>query len=182
MALSGKDVTKPASIILYGIIVWAKCICCPRALQAERPLLTCFFVPLFSDPVTFLPDGVVLGLWNIAWGFSSLQKDKRWTNILVWFFSRKKVYRTWRELWSVIVFEFPLVPGSAHARPSTQPPIKNSGNFLGQTLYFLWLKTPCKISEPYNNHFWEKSNARREREFPLVPMGVSTWGASPNLL
>ena len=28
----------------------------------------------------------------------------------------------------------------------------------------LWLKTPCKISEPYDNRFWEKSRWSRERE------------------
>ena len=76
-----------------------------------------------------------------------------------------------------------LAPRSAHARPSTQPPIDTSGNFsahahfvrshirsfgtLGQLLkitplfrlyllwvgilLFLWVRTPCKILESYNN-------------------------------
>ena len=26
------------------------------------------------------------------------------------------------------------------------------------------VQTTCKISEPYDNPFWEKSNARREKE------------------
>ena len=34
-----------------------------------------------------------------------------------------------------------------------------------QILFFLWVKTPCKISEPYDNPFWEKSNpAQRKKE------------------
>ena len=33
-----------------------------------------------------------------------------------------------------------------------------------QSCDFLWVKTPCKILEPYDNPFWEKSNpAERER-------------------
>jgi hypothetical protein len=48
-----------------------------------------------------------------------------------------------------------LAPGSAHARPSVQPPIKK---ISPQILFCLWLKTPCKISEPYDNPFWEKNN------------------------
>ena len=31
-------------------------------------------------------------------------------------------------------------------------------NLFTQVLVFLWLKTPCKISKPYDNSFWEKSN------------------------
>ena len=55
-----------------------------------------------------------------------------------------------------------LAPDSAHARPSAQPPIDTSGNFYPKS--FL-LNIPYKISEPYDNFFWEKSNAsRRERE------------------
>jgi hypothetical protein len=34
----------------------------------------------------------------------------------------------------------------------------------GAWRFFLWLKTPCKISDPYDNSFWEKINDRRERE------------------
>ena len=34
-----------------------------------------------------------------------------------------------------------------------------------QILFLLWLKAPCKISEPYNNSFWEKSYpSEREKE------------------
>ena len=38
--------------------------------------------------------------------------------------------------------------------------------FSPQILFFLCVKTPCKILEPYDNPFWEKSNPaeRRERE------------------
>ena len=31
-------------------------------------------------------------------------------------------------------------------------------------LIFLWVKTPCKISEPYNNPFLEKSKCRRKKK------------------
>jgi hypothetical protein len=38
-------------------------------------------------------------------------------------------------------------------------------NFFSPKIsYFLWLKTPCKISEPYDNPFWEKSNPAEERQ------------------
>ena len=33
-----------------------------------------------------------------------------------------------------------------------------------QNLIFWWLIIPCKISEPYENPFWEKSKCRREKE------------------
>ena len=36
--------------------------------------------------------------------------------------------------------------------------------FLPQILFFLWLKTPCKFSEPYDNSFWEKGNNLGEKE------------------
>jgi hypothetical protein len=39
--------------------------------------------------------------------------------------------------------------------------------FEPQILFLLRLKTPCKISEPFDNPFWEKSNpsrGKRERE------------------
>jgi hypothetical protein len=35
---------------------------------------------------------------------------------------------------------------------------------LNPNLIFLSIKTPCKISEPYNNPFWEKSNPAERRE------------------
>ena len=56
-----------------------------------------------------------------------------------------------------------LAPGSAHARPSAQPPIDTSGNFSGGAKK-IDLKTPCKISEPYDNSFWEKSNNLGKKE------------------
>ena len=31
-------------------------------------------------------------------------------------------------------------------------------------LIFLWLKTPCKISEPFDNPFWEKIKWSRKKE------------------
>ena len=42
--------------------------------------------------------------------------------------------------------------------------------FLPQILFFVWLKTPHKISEPYDNFFWEKSNPaeKKEREKTLL--------------
>ena len=37
--------------------------------------------------------------------------------------------------------------------------------FYPKSYYFLLLKTPCTILEPYNNPFWEKSNDRgREKK------------------
>jgi hypothetical protein len=33
-----------------------------------------------------------------------------------------------------------------------------------QILCFLWVKTPCKISEPYINPFWEKNNMGRKKK------------------
>jgi hypothetical protein len=53
-----------------------------------------------------------------------------------------------------------------------------------QFLFFSWLKAPCKISEPYDNSFWEKSNpAERKKEetkrkFPLAPMGALALGSA----
>ena len=35
---------------------------------------------------------------------------------------------------------------------------------LPQILFLLWLKTPSKISEPYDNPFWEKSKRNKEEE------------------
>jgi hypothetical protein len=68
-------------------------------------------------------------------------------------------------------------PGSAHTRPSAHPPsplaeIGGQGGDplifvpLTQNLFFFFLvKTPCKISEPYDNPLWEKSNlAERKKE------------------
>jgi hypothetical protein len=72
-----------------------------------------------------------------------------------------------------------LAPGSAHARPSAQPPIDVSGNFLAHVstespsniflnpsevisevsevgiLIFFLLRSPCKIWEPYDNFLLE---------------------------
>ena len=41
---------------------------------------------------------------------------------------------------------------------------RGQGGCLTQILFVVWLKTPCKISEPYDNPFWEKSKWRRKRE------------------
>ena len=85
-----------------------------------------------------------------------------------------------------------LAPGSAHSRSSAQnrPKCLGGGQFLaisgdsknpkkltpqGQEgspkfvftpnlIFFVWLKTPCKISEPYDTSFWEKSNGGGEKE------------------
>jgi hypothetical protein len=48
---------------------------------------------------------------------------------------------------------------------------------LPQILVFFSLKTPHKISEPYDNSFWEKSNGRREEreeEREKTPLIVNT--------
>jgi hypothetical protein len=48
-----------------------------------------------------------------------------------------------------------LAPGPAHARLSAWPPL--AGPEISQlqgTLIFLLLRTPCNVSEPYNNPFW----------------------------
>ena len=54
---------------------------------------------------------------------------------------------------------------STHRRIEGAPPF-----FFTPNLIFLWLKTPCKVSEPYNNPFWVKSN-REEREKNIVNSG-----------
>ena len=77
-----------------------------------------------------------------------------------------------------------LAHGSAHTRPSAQPRINMSGKKLphmyansppnispnpSEVIYeflwlligiliFLFLRSACKVSEPYYNPFWEKSN------------------------
>jgi hypothetical protein len=42
------------------------------------PLLTAFFLSLFSGVVTFLPEGVIVGFPNFAWGFKSQKINKIW--------------------------------------------------------------------------------------------------------
>jgi hypothetical protein len=82
-----------------------------------------------------------------------------------------------------------LSPGSAHVRPSAQPPIEVSRKFsgtrvsrftfwnfphfpvkiglfwgVGGVLIFMLLRSPCKIWEPYDNSFLEiKQMTGRER-------------------
>ena len=84
-----------------------------------------------------------------------------------------------------------LAPGSAHARPSGQPPIDTSGNFPAPVsaewpsafkiglfwgvggvpeffffigiLLFLLLRSPCKNLEPYDNPFWGFSNGGNKK-------------------
>jgi hypothetical protein len=36
--------------------------------------------------------------------------------------------------------------------------------FLSGIIKFLRIRSPCKVSEPYDNPFWKKSNAARKRE------------------
>ena len=36
--------------------------------------------------------------------------------------------------------------------------------FSPRILIFLWLKTPCNISKPYDNPFWGENNGGRKRE------------------
>ena len=68
-------------------------------------------------------------------------------------------------------------------RFSPQKTKKSSGregppNFFSlQILFFLWVKTPCKILEPYDNPFWEKSYPVNSGDLvpwqckqPLVPI------------
>ena len=45
---------------------------------------------------------------------------------------------------------------------------------LPQILFFLWLKTQHKISEPYINSFWEKSNGPGKKEREKTPLIVDT--------
>ena len=44
--------------------------------------------------------------------------------------------------------------------------------------FFVWLKTPCKILEPYDNSFWEKSNPAERRKKELF-WENKTWRTSP---
>ena len=53
---------------------------------------------------------------------------------------------------------------------------RGQGGGVPQILFFVWLKTICKISETYNYPFWEKSNPaerkkREEREKNAVNSG-----------
>ena len=53
---------------------------------------------------------------------------------------------------------------------SGEPPCPQVVDFVGvfflltQNFSFLWIKTPCKISEPNKNSFWEKSNGELEKK------------------
>jgi hypothetical protein len=52
--------------------------------------------------------------------------------------------------------------------------------FTPNLIFFLWLKTPCKIWEPYDNSFWEKSNnlgreRERKKEREKTPLVVDTY-------
>ena len=64
-----------------NLLVQAKCLRCPWALQRECSVkyfwdsFSFFF--LLGHILSFLPEGVVLGFWNFAWGFKS-QKNKIW--------------------------------------------------------------------------------------------------------
>ena len=46
--------------------------------------------------------------------------------------------------------------------------------FQPKSYFFLWVKTPCKISKPYDNPLWEKSNAGREKKEETTPVIVDT--------
>ena len=49
-------------------LVQAECVRCPWVLQAEHNNSIFYSLSFFlSHQVTFLPEGVVLWLWNIAW-------------------------------------------------------------------------------------------------------------------
>ena len=47
---------------------------CVRCHGTRCPLLTALFLFLSSEVVTFLPEGVSVGLPNFAWGFKSQRK------------------------------------------------------------------------------------------------------------
>ena len=58
--------------ILNGILlVRAACV---RCHETKCPLLTAFFSILLSEVVTFLPEGVIVGFRNFAWGLSHNKK------------------------------------------------------------------------------------------------------------
>jgi hypothetical protein len=47
-------------------------------------------------------------------------------------------------------------------------------NFLIRILIFLSVSSPCKISEPYDNTFWDfKIGGQKKWKFPIAPMGFS---------
>ena len=49
---------------------------CMRCHGTKCPLLTAFFLSFFfsSPTLTFLPEGVIVGFQNFAWGFKSQKK------------------------------------------------------------------------------------------------------------
>jgi hypothetical protein len=50
-----------------------------RCHGTECSLLMAFFLLLLlSAPVTFLPEAVIVGFQNFAWGFYSKKKNKIW--------------------------------------------------------------------------------------------------------
>ena len=55
-----------------------------------------------------------------------------------------------------------LAPGSAHARPSTQPPTEFL--LLIGILIFMLLRSPCKNLKPYDNPFWGFEQRYEEEE------------------
>ena len=67
-----------------------------------------------------------------------------------------------------------ITPGSAHTRASSDNlSVHISTNFcMPQILLFLEIRIPCKISEPYDNHFWEKSNRPERRGKNAVNSGL----------
>jgi hypothetical protein len=56
-------------------LVWRKCK--NFGTLRQLILITAFF-PLSFRPVTFHPQGVIVGFWNFAWGFKSHTKNKIW--------------------------------------------------------------------------------------------------------
>jgi hypothetical protein len=70
----------------------AECVRCPWALLRNKVSTingVFFSFSQLSTNITFLPEGVIVGFWNFAWGFNSQKKDLGWNKFI---FGKNKKY------------------------------------------------------------------------------------------